>query len=161
LPQETILFDHSALTRSLDITMIGTATVLAAEAVILGRQAMGEVLTQARFRDSWRIRRDGRLIFAENMVMDGDWAAGFQAKAALGEDTAALATVVLVSSDSEQQLDSVRNLLLESGCEGGASAFDGMLVVRLLATSGLALRQTLVPILELMSRQRLPRVWMT
>ncbi len=161
LPQETILFDHAALGRSLDIKMFGNACVLAAEAVILGRQAMGEVLTETRFRDSWRIWRDGRLIFAEDMVMDGGWAAGFQAKAALGENTAALATVVLVSSDAEQQRDSVRKLLLQTGCEGGASAFDGMLIIRLLAPSGLALRQTLVPILELLSGQPLPRVWMT
>jgi urease accessory protein len=161
LPQETILFDHAALKRSLEIVMVGTASVLAAEAVILGRQAMGEVLTQARFRDSWRIRRDGRLIFAEDMAIDGEWAMGFQAKAALGADTAALATVVLVASNAKSQRDSVRDLLASTECEGGASAFDGMLVVRLLAPSGLALRRTLVPILELMSRQALPRVWMT
>ncbi|MGL4637944.1 MAG: urease accessory protein UreD [Beijerinckiaceae bacterium] len=161
LPQETILFDHSSLNRSLSVDMTGNARLLAAEAVILGRQAMGEVLTEARFADRWRIRRDGKLVFAEDMMMQADWAKGFQAKAALGTSTAALATIALVAPDAEKQLQLARDLLNQPECEGGASAFDGMLIIRLLASSGLALRQSLVPILELLSGQRLPRVWMT
>jgi urease accessory protein len=42
LPQETILFDRSALTRTLDRRCSPTARLLAVEAIVLGRTAMGE-----------------------------------------------------------------------------------------------------------------------
>lgn len=159
LPQETILFDRSALDRSLAIDMAADAEVLAAEAILLGRQAMGETLTAARLRDRWRIRRGGRLVFAEETAArPGNWAAT-GAPALLG-GAAALATIVHVSPRAESEIDAVRAILEGSGIDGGASAFDGLLAVRLAAPTGLALRRTLVPILEHCGG-RLPRVWMT
>ena len=44
--------------------MRDAARLLAVEAVVLGRTAMGESVRQGRLRDRWRIRREGRLIFA-------------------------------------------------------------------------------------------------
>jgi urease accessory protein len=164
LPQETILFDHSALERSLTIDMADSASVLAGEAVLLGRQAMGEKLTTARFRDRWRIRRDGRLVFAEESAIggaDGDWPAVRGSRALLGETTTALATIVHASPGVESRLDSVRAIMESTGIDGGASAFDGLLVMRMVAPSGLVLRKTLLPLLEHCMDGRLPRVWMT
>ncbi len=164
LPQETILFDHSALERSLTIDMAGTADVLAGEAILLGRQAMGEELTRARLRDRWRIRRDGRLIFAEETAVGGkpgDWPALRSGCALLGQDTTALATIVHVAPGVERRLDAVRAIMESTGIDGGASAFDGLLVMRMVAPSGLALRRTLLQLLEHGLDGRLPRVWMT
>ena len=42
-----------------------------AEAVVFGRSAMGEAVEQGAFTDRWRVRRDGRLIFAETVRLDG------------------------------------------------------------------------------------------
>ncbi len=67
LPQETILFDRAALHREQDIALEGDATCLWAETLILGRAAMGEVLTRLGLRDRRRITRDGRPIFVENL----------------------------------------------------------------------------------------------
>jgi urease accessory protein len=164
LPQETILFDHSALERSLTIDMAGSANVLAGEAILLGRQAMGEELTTARFRDRWRIRRDGRLVFAEESAIGGargDWPAVRGSRALLGETTTALATIVHACHGVESRLDSVRAIMESTGIDGGASAFDGLLVMRMVAPSGLILRKTLLPLLEHCLDGRLPRVWMT
>jgi urease accessory protein len=164
LPQETILFDHSALERSLTIDMANTANVLAGEAILLGRQAMGEELTTARFRDRWRIRRDGRLVFAEESAIggaEGDWPAVRGSRALLGETTTALATIMHASPGAESRLDSVRAIMESTGIDGGASAFDGLLVMRMVAPSGLVLRKTLLPLLEHCMDGRLPRVWMT
>jgi urease accessory protein len=164
LPQETILFDHSALERSLTIDMAGSAHVLAGEAILLGRQAMGEQLNTARFRDRWRIRRDGRLVFAEESTIggaEGDWSAVRAALALLGETTTALATIVNACHGVESRLDSVRAIMESTGIDGGASAFDGLLVIRMVAPSGLVLRKTLLPLLEHCLDGRLPRVWMT
>jgi urease accessory protein len=164
LPQETILFDHSALERSLTIDMAGNANVLAGEAILLGRQAMGEELTTARFRDRWRIRRDGRLVFAEESAIggaEGDWPAVRGSRALLGETTTALATIVHAAQGAESRLDSVRAIMESTGIDGGASAFDRLLVMRMVAPSGLVLRKTLLPLLEHCMDGRLPRVWMT
>jgi urease accessory protein len=164
LPQETILFDGSALDRSLTIDMDSGATLLAAEAVLLGRQAMGEVVETARLKDRWRIRRGGRLVFAEETAVDGargDWAALRSAKALLGDQAAAMATIVHVAPDAGARLDAARAIMESTDIDGGASAFDGLLVMRMVAPSGLILRKTLIRVLELCGGRPLPRVWMT
>jgi urease accessory protein len=70
LPQETILFDGAKLERSLEVELHLDATLLAIETVILGRRAMGESLTDFFFHDRWRIRRDGRLVYADDVRLD-------------------------------------------------------------------------------------------
>jgi urease accessory protein len=163
LPQETILFDHSVLERSLVIDMAEDADVLAGEAILLGRQAMGEELTTASLRDRWRIRRDGRLVFAEETAAGGsgaEWTALRQGKALLGETATALATIVHASPGADSRLDAVRSIMESTGIDGGASAFDGLLVMRMVAPSGLALRKSLLQLLEHCIGTRLPRVWM-
>ena len=65
LPQETIMFASSKLERHLDVNLAEGATLTAIEAVLLGRDAMGEEARDAQLRDNWRIRRNGRLINAE------------------------------------------------------------------------------------------------
>src|SRR5690349_18148426 len=62
LPQETILFDHSALDRRLEIEMAADARFLGVETLVFGRTAMGETVQQAHLRDLIRIHRDGTLL---------------------------------------------------------------------------------------------------
>jgi urease accessory protein len=162
MPQETILFERSALHRSLEARVASDATFLAAEAVVLGRAAMGERLEQACFRDSWRIRRGGQLVLAEETaVKPGVWEAARSAKALLGPETAAFATLVLVAPHAPQLLEPARGLLQSHGIDGGVSVVDALLVARLVTGPGLALRQAMIPLLELLSGTRLPRVWVT
>ncbi len=46
--------------------------LIALDAVILGRTAMGENVNSLTWRDSWRLRRDGKLIWADAARIDGD-----------------------------------------------------------------------------------------
>jgi urease accessory protein len=71
LPQETILFDRSALERRLEADLCGNARLLVVEPVVFGRAAMGERIGAIRFVDRWRIRRDGRLVHAEATRIEG------------------------------------------------------------------------------------------
>ena len=50
-------------------------------------------------------------------------------------------------------------LLAEGGCEAGASAWNGMLVARILAPGGQALRFCLTKLLEMLRDAAMPRVW--
>jgi urease accessory protein len=155
LPQETILFEHSRLDRRLDVDLADGATLTAVEAVLIGREAMGEPAHNARLRDNWRIRRNGRLIHAEATVLSA--AAMERSGLSLLDGALAFATVLHIAPDADRKLDRVRELLPESG---GASVIGERLTVRLLATSGIALRRSLSPIIALLSSAgSIPRLW--
>lgn len=157
LPQETILFDRARLRRRLHVDMAQDATLLAMEAVLLGRKASGESLTQGLFRDSWRVRRAGRLVFAEETAFEGDLSARL-AKAATLKGAAAYATVLLVAPDAAAHLEPAREVLIKEAAEGGISTFDGLCVARLIAQDGAALRRILIALLRALGGE-LPRVW--
>jgi urease accessory protein len=72
LPQETILFDRARMLRTIDIDLAETASLLLCEIVVFGRAAMGERMQSGEFVDRWRLRRGGRLVFAETVRLDGD-----------------------------------------------------------------------------------------
>ncbi|MDQ0467577.1 urease accessory protein [Labrys wisconsinensis] len=157
LPQETILFDRARLARRLEVAMDEDASLLAVEAVLLGRKASGESLTAGAFHDSWRIRRGGRLVLAEETGFAGDVAATLAAGATLA-GAAAYATVVLVDPAAEARLAVARDLLTNEAIEGGISSFDGLCVARLVAQDGGALRAGLIPLLRALGGE-VPRVW--
>ena len=155
LPQETILFEQSRLDRRLEVDLAEGATLTAVEAVLLGREAMGEAARGAKLRDNWRIRRNGRLIHAEATTLSADR----QERDGLSllDGALAFATVLHIGPNPERKLDAVRALLPGSG---GASVIGERLTVRLLAASGLALRRSLSPIIALLSSAgSLPRLW--
>lgn len=156
LPQETILFDRSALARTIEADVAADGGLLLAEAVVLGRRAMGETLSRASFHDRWRIRRDGRLLFADDLGLSGDIPALAASPPLLG-GVGAFATLLLVAPDAEASLDAVRAAI---GDLGGASAFDGKLVVRVAAPDGLTLRRALLPAIAVLGGGRpAPSVW--
>lgn len=153
LPQESILFDGAALSRRIDADVAADAMLLAVESIILGRAAMGETVAQASLRDRWRIRRHGRLIFADDLAFTG---APPASKATLG-NARAFATVVLVSPDAEALLEPVRALMAENG---STSAWSGKLVARFRARDGFELRKVLIPVLSRLAEpSSLPKVW--
>jgi urease accessory protein len=155
LPQETLLFDGGEIDRRLEADLAAGASLLAVEAVVLGRTAMGEQVRRGRLRDRWRVRRDGRLVFADELRLEGPIAEIASAPAVLGGGQA-FASILLVSPHAETKLSEVRAAL---GPSGGASAFDGKLFARVTAKNGFTLREALVPALQVLRAAPLPRVW--
>jgi urease accessory protein len=156
LPQETILFDAGALSRRLEADLAPNARLLLAEAVVLGRTAMGESVRQGELRDRWRIRRDGRLLFADDLAFTGAVADLADRPPILGGGRA-FASLLLVAPDAERFLPPLRRAI---GGAGGASAFAGKLFCRIAAADGLALRRALLPALQvLQDGEPCPRVW--
>jgi urease accessory protein len=142
LPQETILFDRARVTRTLDAEVAIDATLTICEAIVFGRTASGERVRSGTWRDQWRVRRAGNLIFADALTLDGsiDAVLGMPAVA---RGALAVATILHAAPDAEQRVDAVRQSF-PAGMEAGASAFDGVLVARLLAADGLMLRSALL-----------------
>ena len=158
LPQETILFDRSSLKRTLTADVAPSAHLLAVESIVLGRTAMGETTRDVTVRDSWRIRRGGRLVFADGLRFDGNTAVTL-AGTATGKGAKALATIVLVAPEAESVIDRARSALIDSAGEAGVSAWNGMLVARLIAPDGQALRTDVVRLIETLRGRAMPRVW--
>ena len=163
LPQETIVFDGARLDRTLEVAVDEGGEALLAEAVVVGRTAMGETVRTGGFRDRWRVRRGGRLVFADGVVVEGDVEAALARPVALGGGCA-YASVLRVAPDAEHALEAVRAVLGKAtddrALRAGASAWDGLLAVRLAAVDGATLRRSLERVLEALRPGRpLPTVW--
>jgi urease accessory protein len=158
LPQETILFDRARLSRRIHVDLAANATVLLAEAVIFGRAAMGEALQEGRLIDRWRVRREGRLIFAEAMRLDGAIVDKL-AQRAIAAGSSAVATLLMTPA-GEAQVAAVRELSECFGGEVGASSWNGLAAVRFCAKDSATLRHDLTMVLTTLSPHPLPRLWL-
>ena len=154
LPQETILFDRARLDRRIDVDFAQSANLVMAEAVVFGRSAMDETVEQGSFSDRWRVRRGGKLIFAETIRLDGPIAAALR-EPAVASGGVALATVLAVPGDQAM----VDRLRAQTFCgEVGASSWNGLAVARLCAKDSASLRRDLAVAFAALGGT-LPRMW--
>lgn len=158
LPQEAILYDRVGLERRLDVVLAADASLLMVESLVFGRIAMGETVLTGSLHDRWRVRREGRLIFAEDLRMQGP-IANLLDRPAVGAGARALATILFVAPEAEARLEEVRAALASTPAESGASAWNGMLTVRALSPSPDRLRATIVTALQVLRGRAAPRVW--
>jgi urease accessory protein len=158
LPQETILFDRARLRRNVDIELAADARLVFAEAVVFGRAGMGEIVGEGALSDRWRVRRDGRLIYAESARLDGAISQTL-AQCAVTNGGVAVATVLAVPGGDEL-VAAVRALGENFRGEVGASAWNGLAAVRLCAKDGMTLRRDLVSVLTAVRGIAPPRLWL-
>ena len=156
LPQETILFDQSALERRTTIDLSAQAGCIALEAVVLGRPAMGEVVKRLSFRDIRLIRRNGVPVMQEPLFINTSTL--IAGPAVLG-GSKAFANLVMIGPQTDAALLAARAVLDEPGVYGAASAWDGKLAVRMMAVDGWPLRRQICRVLEAIRPGPLPRVW--
>ena len=158
LPQETIFFDRCAVDRRLDIDVAPDAWFLGVESLVFGRAAMGETVVQARITDTIQLRRAGRIVLHDAIRLHGA-VADTLARPATGAGARAVATVIHAAPDAEAALDEVRAAVEDA--QAGVSAWDGIILARILASDGAALRRSVVRVLEKLRGGRpLPRVWL-
>ena len=155
LPQEAILFDRARLMRRIEVELAPDATLLMAEAVVFGRSAMGEAVAEGAFTDRWRVRRDGRLLFAETVRLDGA-IARMLAEPAVAGGGVAIATVLAVPGD----LAMAERVRAQTFCgEVGISSWNGLAVARLCAKDDAGLRRDLTAVITALGGT-LPRLWL-
>jgi urease accessory protein len=119
---------------------------------------MGEIQIDATLSDSWRVRRDGRLVFADETRIDH--AGATLDRKATGAGARAVSMIVASAPNIEARLPDLRAALKAAGSrvESGASAFDGLVVARFLAASSHQLRATLVAAIVALGGRK-PRLW--
>jgi urease accessory protein len=156
LPQETIVFDGARLRRTIDVDIATNASLVLAEALVFGRAAMGEAVEHGSLFDRWRVRRGGKLVFAETARLDGAIAERLSAPA-VAAGGAAVATLLVMPCD-EARVAAVRQHAEWHG-EAALSAWNGFAVARFVAQDGAALRHDLVRMLGALGTP-LPRSWL-
>jgi urease accessory protein len=157
LPQETILFDQARVSRNIEIDLAETASLLLCEIVVFGRAAMGETMRTGRFIDRWRLRRGGRLVFAETVRLDGDIGATLQRRA-VANGGAAIGTALIVPGD-EAAVTRLREACASFGGEVGISAWNGFAMARFCAQNAATLRADMIAVLG-HAGPALPRLWL-
>ena len=157
LPQETILFDRARLVRTIEIDLERGASLTLAEALVFGRSAMGEAIEDGLLSDRWRLRLDGKLIFAETVRLDGAISDRL-ANSAVTAGNVAIASVLVAPAD-EQAAERVRALAGSFSGEVGVSAWNGLAMARLCAKDGASLRGDLAAVLTALGGD-LPRLWL-
>ena len=164
LAQETIVFEGSRLRRSFTADVAATGRLLAVESIVFGRTAMGEAFNSGLLHDAWRIRRDGRLIWTDALHLEGD--VRKQRAAPFGFGTCiACSTVLYAGADASQQVDVARELFEDCDLACGATALDGILLVRIMAGDASKLRAAVMKLIAGIRHSaaalpaRLPRVW--
>jgi urease accessory protein len=158
LPQETILFDRARLARRIDIDLAEGASLMLCEMVVFGRTAMGERMRQGALVDRWRMRRGGKLAFAEQIRLDGNIDARL-ARPAVARGGVAIGTALIVPGD-EALVERVREAAADFGGEVGISAWNGFAMVRFCAQDAARLRADMMTVLARVSPAALPRLWL-
>ncbi|WP_028138520.1 urease accessory protein UreD [Bradyrhizobium japonicum] len=157
LPQETILFDHARVQRRFDIALDEAASLLLCEIVVFGRTAMGERMEQGEFVDRWRLRRGGKLVFAETVRLDGNIGAKL-ARSAIAKGGAAIGTALIAPGD-EALVERIREASESFAGEVGISAWNGFAMARFCAQDAARLRADMMAVLA-RTGAALPRLWL-
>lgn len=143
LSSGTILFDGARLARSTEIDVVAGGRAAYAETVVFGRIARGEVFATGALRDRIRLRRDGRLLWADDFALADDIQGLTAARAGL-DGARALSTLLLVGAGASAAVGIARDLPAPEQVRVGVSALaDDLVVVRVLARDAAAGRTVL------------------
>lgn len=158
LPQETIVFDGSALERTIDVDMAKDSTFLGLEVVILGREAHGEDAVSAMISDNWRVRRDGELIHAEAARLDAHDIPA-RNNSALLDGARAYGTLCYIAKDAERHVEHLKALIADHPT-AGVSRIGEKIVLRATGRSGYQLRKIIMPAIAALSGAgAVPKLW--
>ena len=125
---------------------------------MFGRSAMGEKMLHGEFVDRWRLRRGGRLVFAETIRLDGDIGEKLQVPA-IGNGGVAIGTALIVPGD-EALVERIREASQTFGGEVGISCWNGFAMARFCAQDAARLRADMMAVLGRASGAALPRLWL-
>jgi urease accessory protein len=142
LPQETIVFDRARLRRSTEIELCSGAELLALEWLVLGRAAHGEEMVTGEITDRWRVKRDGRLVWADSFHVNDEVLPRLRSRALLA-DFKSIATLIYCGPDCQHHLDSMREQRASLKCRCAATVVSGLLIARFAASASVDLKESL------------------
>jgi urease accessory protein len=164
LPQETILFNWGRLSRTTEIELSNGAELLALEWLVLGRAAHGEEITGGHIADSWRVKKDGRLIWADSFRATDETFPHLHRKALLS-DHKAFGTLIYFGPHLDTRLEFLRGIAPSLGCYCAVTSVSGLIIVRFAARVSSDVRLALRTFLQQFGRElgghpfRVPKMW--
>jgi urease accessory protein len=164
LPQETIVFNWGRLSRETEVDLSSEAELLALEWLVLGRAAHGEEMLRGQITDSWRVRKDGRLVWADSFRVT-DESIPHLHRSALLSSCKAVGTLIYFGPSLDERLELLREIGRSLECHCAATSVGGLIVVRFAASASSDLRLALHSFLRQFAREvgpgpfRVPKMW--
>jgi urease accessory protein len=164
LPQETIAFNCARLSRMTEIELSSGAEVLALEWLVLGRAAHGEEMAGGHIIDSWRVKKDGRLIWADSFRVTDETFPHLHRRALLS-NCKAVGSLVYFGPYLDRRLELFRDIAHSQGCHCAATSVGGLIIVRFAASVSSDLRLAVCSLLVQLRQElgpgpfQVPKMW--
>jgi len=164
LPQETIIFNRGRVSRLTEIEVSSGCELLALEWLVLGRAAQGEKMAGGHITESWRVMKDGRLIWADCFRVTDEMFPHLHRKALLS-DCKAFATLIYFGHDLEARLELLRNIASSIACQCAPTSVSGLIIMRFAASDSFDLKVALLNFLQQFNEEfgpgpfRVPKMW--
>jgi urease accessory protein len=164
LPQETIVFNGARIHRTTEIELFSGAELLALEWLVLGRAAHGEIVVDGSVLETWRVKKDGRLIWADSFRISDDIFVHLNRKALLSNFNS-IATLIYFGPDLDKRLEFLREILRSLECNCAVTLVGGLIVVRFSAKQSSDLKLALRSFLDQFEPEvgsgpfRVPKMW--
>jgi urease accessory protein len=164
LPQETIVFNWGRLSRKTEIELSSGAELLALEWIVLGRAAHGEEMVGGHITDSWRVKKDGRLIWADSFHATDETFPHLRRKALLS-NCRDVGTLIYFGPCLDARLEFLRDMAPSLGCHCAVTSVGGLIIARFAAEVSSDLGPALRTFLKQFSRElgpgpfRVPKMW--
>jgi urease accessory protein len=158
------VFNQARVIRETEIDLSSRAELLAVEWLVLGRAAHGEKMRAGQITDTWRVKKDGRLIWADSFRVTDEIFPHLFGKALLS-DCNAIATLHYFGRELDERLAFVRDVIQSLECQCAATLVGGLIVARFAAKDSSNLRGALRNFLQQFSRElgpgpfRVPKMW--
>jgi urease accessory protein len=164
LPQETIVFNGARIHRTTEIELFPGAELLALEWLVLGRAAHGEVVVGGNIIDSWRVKKEGRLIWADSFRVSDEIFVHLNRKALLSNFNS-IATLVYFGPDLNGRVEFLRQILSSLEVDCAVTLVSGLIVARFAAKQSSDLKVALRSFLDQFGPElgsgpfRVPKMW--
>lgn len=169
MPQETIFYNHADVHIDTDVFLEADAKYVGCEIVCFGRTASGESFDKGQIRQRTRIKRNGKLIWLEQIRLSGESSAMTGGLALAGKTVCA--TLLLTGKSVPQALiDLAReeaHKIIRDTDQIGISQLKSIIVARYLGNSSEIARHVMLRVWglfrpELLGREAIvPRMWNT
>ena len=156
LPQDTILFSKSDLSRKITIHIEDDSELLAFDQIVLGRSAMGENIKESNFHDNWKIYNGDRLVYFDQ----SGWKDYVPINCAGLKGIKSYASFYYVGSKAEYFEQKLRRMKqVYKNIYLGISLRKGCLLVRLFGSEAKAIKDRATNLLREIWELDTPNVW--
>ena len=156
LPQDTILFSKSDLSRETTIRIEDNSEFLAFDQIVLGRSAMGENIQKSNFHDKWKIYKGENLIYFDQ----SGWKNTVPLNCAGLKGIKSYASFYYVGVKAETYEQKLKNMnQVQKNVYVGSSLRNGCLLVRMFGSDAKAIKDKAILLLWEIWQLDTPDVW--